>query len=158
MKIGEHRLQEHLRLLAPLFGLIAAVWALRMILDFAGAPHAVIHYCSVTAAGAISILLAVLLIYFKHFGGYANVVASAILLQIWEQFLISSAIIFTMLTGSSTVYSAHEFSGHMTPVQHVLSHLTFGLAFGSLFGAGMGCLLLWLLRMLVPPESLERRG
>jgi hypothetical protein len=158
MKIGDHELQEHLRLLAPLFGLIAAVWVLRMVLDFSGAPAMVIHYCSVTAAGAISILLAVLLIYFKNFGGYANVVASAILLEIWEQVLISSAIAFTVFSGSPTIYTAHEYSGRMTPVQHILSHLTFGVGFGSLFGAGMGCLLFWLLRMLVPPESLERHG
>jgi hypothetical protein len=158
MKIGKHKLGEHLRLLAPLFGLIAAVWALRMVLDFAGAPRMVIHYCSVTAAGAISILLAVLLIHFKRFGGYVNVVACAILLEIWEQGLISSAIAFSVITGSHTIYSASEFTGRMTPVQHLFSHLTFGLALGSLFGAGMGCLLLWMLRLLVPPESLERPG
>lgn len=156
MKIGEHGLREHLRLLTPLFGLIAAVWALRMVLDFAGAPPIVIHYCSVTAAGAISILLAVLLIYFKNFGGYASVAASAILLEMWEQLLIISAIAFSMLTGASTIYTAPEFSGHMTPAWHIAGHLTFGLGFGTLFGAGMGCVLFWMLGKLVPPETLER--
>jgi hypothetical protein len=158
MKIGEHGLGEHLRLLAPLLGFIAAVWALRMVLHFAGAPPLVIHFCSVTAAGAISILLAVLLIYFKHFGGYLNVVACAILLQAWAQLLISAALALTLLTGFHTIYSAPPYSGHMTLVQNIFSHVTFILAFGSLFGAGMGCLLFLMLRMLVPPESLERHG
>lgn len=158
MKIGEHGLREHLHLLAPLFGLVAAVWALRLVLAFGGAPPVVIHYCSVTAAGAISILFAVLLIYFKKFGGYSSVAASAVLLHLWEQLLISGAIAFSILTGNPTVYSAPEFAGRMTPVQHLLSHLTFGLAFGSLIGTGMGCVLLWMLRKLVPPDTLEKRG
>jgi hypothetical protein len=158
MKIGERVLREHLHLLAPLFGLIAAVWALRLILAFAGAPHVVIHYCSVTAAGAISVLFAVLLIYFKKFGGYANVVASVVLMHLWAQLLISGAIAFEILTGIRNIYNAPEFAFRMTPVQNLLSHLTFSLAFGSLVGTGMGCLLLWLLRKLVPPETLEKRG
>ncbi len=158
MKIGERGLGEHLHLLAPLFGLIAAIWALRMVLALADAPHVLIHYCSVTAAGAISVLLAVLLIYFKKFGGYANVVASVVLLHLWAQLLISGAIAFGILTGTSNIYGAREFTGRMTPVQNLLSHLTFSLAFGSLIGTGMGCLLLWLLRKLVPPETLEKRG
>ncbi len=158
MKIGQHDLHEHLHLLMPLFGLIAAVWALRLILAFAGAPHVVVHYCSVTAAGSISILLAVLLIYFKKFGGYSNVVASVILLHFWEQVLISAAIAFSILTGIPNVYISHEFSGPMTPLQHLLSHLTIALAFGCVVGTLMGCLLLWMLRKLVPPETLAKKG
>jgi hypothetical protein len=158
MKIGERGFREHLHLLAPLFGLIAAVWALRMVLAVAGAPHVVIHYCSVTAASAISILFAVLLIYFKKFGGYANVAASAVLLHLWAQLLISGALTFAILTGTSNIYGAPEYAFRMTPVQNLLSHLTFSLAFGSLVGTAMGCLLLWLLRKLVPLETLEKRG
>lgn len=158
MRIGEHGIREHLHLLAPLFGLIAAVWALRLVLAFAGAPPVVVHYCSVTAAGAISILFSVLLIYFKKFGGYYAVAACAVLLQIWEQCLISAAIAFGILSGIPNVYTAPEFARHMTPVQHLLSHLTFGLVFGSLIGTLMGCLLLWMLRKLVPPETLQKNG
>lgn len=158
MKVGQHDLHEHIHLLVPLFGLIAAVWALRIVLGFAGAPHVVVHYCSVTAAGAISVLFAVLLIYFKRFGGYSNVVASAILLHLWEQLLISAAIAFSILTGIPNVFIDHEFSGRMTPFQHLLSHLTIGLAFGCVIGTLMGWLLFWMLRKLVPPETLERKG
>jgi hypothetical protein len=158
MKIGEHSLVEHIRLLAPLLGFIAAVWAGRMVLDFAGAPAVEVHFCSVTGAGAISILLAVLLIYFKRFGGYVSVIACAILLEAWAQLLISLAIVFTLLTRIPTIYTAPRYSGHMTLVQNLFSHVTFSVGFGSLFGAGMGCLLLWLLRVLVPPESLQKHG
>lgn len=158
MKIGERDLGEHLRLLAPLLGFIAAVWAGRMILDFAGAPPMEVHLCSVTGADAIAILLAVLLIYFKRFGGYLNVMACAILLEAWAQLLISAALLFTLLTGIPTIYNAPRYSFHMTVARNLFSHVTFSMAFGSLFGSAMGCLLLLLLRVMVPPESLHRHG
>lgn len=158
MKIGGHGLRDHLRLLAPLFGFITAVWVLRMVLDYSGAPPLVVHFCSVTLTATISILLAVLLIYFKRFGGYLNVVACVILLELWEQGLISSALVFTLLTGFPTIYNAPRYSFHMTVARNLFSHLTFSMGFGILFGAGMGCLLFWMLRRLVPPESWEKRS
>jgi len=156
MKIDGHGLREHIHILAPLFGLLAGVWALRMVLSIAGAPLSVIRICSVTVAGAVSILLAALLIYFKRFGGYASVATAAVLLGIWEQLLIVGAIAFTVFTRIATIYSAPEFGGRLSPLSHIMGHLTFALAIEALFGAGMGSLLLWTLRKLVPQESLER--
>lgn len=158
MKIGGHGMREHIRLLAPLGGFIAAVWLLRMVLDYSGAPPLVVHLCSVTVAGTVSVLLAVLLIYFKRFGGYLNVVVCAILLEIWGQGLISFALVFTLLTGLPTIYSAPRYSFGMSVARNLFSHLTFSMGFGILFGAGMGCLLLWLLRLLVPPHLLEKHN
>lgn len=155
MNIGRQGFKDHVRLLAPLFGLIAAVWVLRMVLDFAGAPHMVIHWgASVTLTTAISLLVAVLLVHFKRFGGYANVVFSVFLLILWENFLIDLAITFSAFTGLQTIYSAPEYGGRFGPVGHILGHLTFGLGFGTLFGAAMDCLLLWVLRRLVPVAKL----
>ena len=97
MKIGNHGLREHIHLLMPLFGLIAAVWLLRIVMDKAGTPPAVVRMVSVTVAGAGSVLLAVLLIHFKAFGSYPNVVAAAFLLECWQQLLICGAIAFSVL-------------------------------------------------------------
>jgi len=150
MKIGRHGLREHLHLLMPLFGLIAAVWLLRLVMDKAGAPLAHVKIVSVTVATAASILLAVLLIHFKAFGSYASVVTAAFLLELWSQLLICGAIAFSALTGTTNIYSAPEFSFHASPRAHIFGHLTGVLGFGTLFGAAMGCLLLWLLRRIVP--------
>ncbi len=159
MKIQRHSLGDHIRLLAPLFGLIAAVWALRLVVYAAGAPGIVIHFVSVTLAGAVSLLLAVLLIHLKRFGGYASVFVCAFLLQSWAHLLIAGAIAFAALTGTSNVYTAPEFIPHMPqPIslwRHMFGHLTFGVGTGTLFGSAMGCLLLWVLRHLIPlkPEG-----
>ena len=50
MKIGGHGLRDHIRLLGPLLVLMAAVWALRIVLYAAGAPSFVLHVVSVTLA------------------------------------------------------------------------------------------------------------
>lgn len=155
MNIGGHNLREHLRLLAPLFGLIAAVWVLRMVLHAARAPHEMVRWFSVTLASAVSILLVTLLIHLRRFGGYANVIVSVTFLELWTQLLIVAAIAFTSLTGIHTVFAEPEFSpGRMAdPRIHITAQLTFVLGSAIIFGTLMGCLLLFLLRWLVPLET-----
>jgi hypothetical protein len=150
MKIGGYGLREHLHLLAPLFGFIAAVWVLRMVVYALGASPMMLHIVSVTVAGRISILLAIVMIHRRRFGGYTNVVTAVFLLICWEEFLIIAAIIFTNLTGFSNVYSASEFTGGASPWGQVAGHLTIGIGSGTLFGAAMGCVLLWMLRKVDP--------
>ena len=152
MRIGGHRLREHVRLLAPLFGFVAAVWALRAVVWAAGATKESLwlRLVSVTLAGALSILLAAIMIHRRRFGGYASMVASAFLLMCWEQVLIVAAIAFGALTHTQNVYSAPEFSFGESPWAHAAGHLTFGIGSGTIFGGVMGCLLLWMLRRADP--------
>jgi hypothetical protein len=160
VNINGHGLRDHLRLVAPLLGLIAAVWALRLILAAAAAPRIVVLAFSVTVAGAFCVLVAVLLIHVRRFGSYANVVFVSFLLCCWQQLLIIAAIAFSMLTGKQNIYTAPEFMGMShTAWQHILGHLTFGIGLGTLVGAAMGCLLLWMLRRLpADPGKIERRA
>ncbi len=153
MKINGYGLRDHLRLLAPLFGLIGAVWALRMVLWAMGAPARALSTCSVTVAGPVALLLAVLLIHGRHFGSYPNVVAAAFMVACCQQGLIIAAITFGTLTGTQNVYSAPEFSFGFSPFRHMLGHLTFGVGLGTLSGSAMGCLLLWMLRKIVPVSA-----
>ena len=153
MNINGFSLRDHLRLLAPLFGLIAAVWALRLILAAMGASRLALSICSVTTASAVTLLLAVLLIHGKHMGSYPNVVAAVFLLECCEQGLICAAIAFGALMGTQNVYSAPEFSFGLSPVRHILGHLTFGIGLGTLFGSATGCLLFWLLRKFLPVRA-----
>lgn len=153
MRINGFSLRDHLGLLAPLFGLIAAVWALRLVLGALGASGRLLSICSVSLAGPVALLLAVLLIHGRHFGSYTNVVAAAFLIACCQQGLIILAIAFGTLTGTQNVYSATEFSHGLSPLQHILGHLTFGVGLGTLTGSAMGCLLFWLLRKFVPLQA-----
>src|SRR6266404_4864182 len=133
MDIKGHGLRDHIRLLAPLFGVIAAVWALRMGLAAMTCPRAVWFFISVSVTVPVCIALAAWLIYVRRFGGYANVVLATILLVCWSQLLIVAAIAFSAFTGIETVYSEPEFSfGIHNPWKHILGHLTFGVGMGIL--------------------------
>ena len=152
MRIGGHGLREHLQLLAPLFGFIAAVWALRIVLYAAGAaPFSIaLRVVSVTVAGMAAILVAVIMIHHRRFGGYANVVAAVFLLTCWEEFLMAAAIAFTAVTGVITVYRAPQFSFGASPWLHVAGHLTIGIGADTILGAAVGCAVFWMLRKADP--------
>ncbi|HTS68097.1 MAG TPA: hypothetical protein VMO17_03865 [Terriglobia bacterium] len=150
MIIHGRSFREHVQLLWPLFAFIAAVWVLRMVLGFAGVPRWVLHWVSVTLATTVGVFLAVLLIYARHFGSYANVVFSVFLLAVWEQLLLSGAIAFAVVTGTHNIYSSPEFAPLGTPLQHIVGHLTFGIGFVTLFGSAVGCGLYFLVSRIMP--------
>jgi hypothetical protein len=156
MKVGGHSPGEYLRLLLPAFALIAAVFVLRIVLAMAGFPAPLVRAASVTVAGSVAILLAVFLMHARRFGGYASVFVAAFILVLWEEVLIVLAIVFGSVTGTQNVFTSPEFAhlGRST-LDHIFGHLTFGLGFGTLGGGAMGCLLLWLLRKMMPvkPEA-----
>ena len=156
MKVNGYGLRDHLRLLIPLFGLLTAVWAFRLILGVCGAPLWCSRVISVTGASAGSLLLAVLLMHVRRFGGYSNVVVASLLLNAWAQVLIVSAIIFSVLIGKENIYTAPEFSvpyDDPLHLRHIYGHLTFVIGAETLLGSAVGCLLLWMLRLLLPRRT-----
>jgi len=156
MRVGGHRMREHVRLLLPLLAFLLVVWLLRLLLAAAGASLSVSRVFSVTTASAVAVFLAVLLIHFHGFGGYTNVVTTSLLLNAWSQILIVIAILFAVATGTENVYTLPEFSvpgDDPMHLRHIFGHLTFMLGLGTLFGAGVGCLMLWFLRLMVPMQG-----
>ena len=156
MNICGRGLRDHIRLLAPLFGFITIVWALRWGLDAAGFSHGLVRAFSVTGATSLAILIAVWLIHTRGFGSYPNVVVASLLLVIWEQLIIVIAIVISVLTNIENVFTEPEFSiptADPYHLRHIVGHLTFGIGAGMLFGAATGCLMLWLLRTLVPQRA-----
>jgi hypothetical protein len=150
-------LRDHIRLLAPLFGFITLVWALRWALDAAEVSQSLVRVFSVTGATSLSVLIAVWLIHTRGFGSYPNVVVASLLLVVFEQVLIVGAIGFSVVSKIDNVFTKPEFSRFSRPddpshVKHILGQLTFGIGAGILLGAATGCLMLWLLRMLVPRD------
>jgi hypothetical protein len=146
-------MRDHVRLLLPLFAFLLVVWLLRLLLAAAGASLSVSRVFSVTTASAVAVFLAVLLIHFHGFGGYTNVVTTSLLLNAWSQILIVIAILVAVVTGTENIYTLPEFSvpgDDPLHLRHIFGHLTFMLGLGTLFGAGVGCLMLWFLRLMVP--------
>jgi len=145
-------MRDHARLLAPLFGLIFAVWLLRLVVGSMDSSSRVVHVLSVTAAASLSMLLAAVLIHFRQFGSYPNVVVSSFLIALCAQLLIVGAVAFAVITGTHNIFTAPQFSVPDDPhhIKHMVGQLTFGVGSGTLLGAATGCLILFLLRILVP--------
>jgi hypothetical protein len=81
------------------------------------------------------------------------VVIASFLINGWTHLLIILAILFAVVTNTDNIFTRPEFSikeDDVYHVRHIVGHLTFGIGANTLFGAGMGCLLLWLLRSVVP--------
>lgn len=153
MRIVGQRLRDHFRLLAPLFVLLTTIWVLRLLCAALNLPSWSLRVFSVTVTTSLSVMLAVLLIHVRRFGGYTNVVLSSLLIHVWASGLIILAIVFSVLTGTENVFTRPEYSiGGDDPLhlRHIYGHLTFGIGWGTLSGSAVGCLLLWLLRLLVP--------
>jgi hypothetical protein len=152
MKVGGHRMREHARLLAPLFGLIFAIWLLRLVVGSMDASPRILTVLSVTGATSLSMLLAAALIHFRQFGSYPNVVVSSFLLALFAQALIIGAVVVAVITGTENIFTAPQFSVPNDPhhIKHIVGQLTFGIGSGTLLGSATGCLILFLLRILVP--------
>jgi hypothetical protein len=157
MAICGRGLRDHIRLLAPLFGFITVVWALRWALDAAEVSPGLVRVFSVTGATSLSVLIAVWLIHTRGFGSYPNVVVASLLLTVFEQVLIVAAIAFSVVSKIDNVFTRPEFSRPDDPhhVKHILGQLTFGIGAGILLGTATGWLMLWLLRRLVPARASE---
>jgi len=153
MRVVGQRLRDHIRLLTPLFTLLTTIWSLRLMAAALHLPAWWLRILSVTVATSFSVMLAVLLIHVRRFGGYTNVVLSSLLIHVWASGLIILAIVFSVLTGTENVFTRPEYSlGVDDPLhlRHIYGHLTFGIGWGTLSGSAVGCLLLWLLRLLMP--------
>ncbi len=154
MKIQGHTIRDYFRLLGPLFIFIAIVWALRFALGMTSAPSWIVRMVSVSGALALSTVVAVLLIHVRRFGSYPHVFIVSFLLVTWREILIIGSILFSVATGMENIFTAPEFSIREDPhhISHILGHLTVGIGGGTLLGGLIGCLLLLLLRKMVPPR------
>ncbi len=155
MKIQGHPIRDYFRLLGPLFGFIAIVWALRLALGMTSTPLWIVRMVSVSGALALSTVFAVLLIHVRRFGSYPHVFIVSFLLVAWRETLIIGAILFSVATDMENIFTVPEFSikgEDPHHVYHILGHLTVGIGGGTLLGGLIGCLLLWLLRKIVPPR------
>ena len=148
MRISGRRLSEHLRLCLPYIGIVSTVWAMRLLADALGAPLAAVQAISVTLSVGICLILLVVQIHLRRFGGYGSVFLFSLILNAWAQILICSSVAFAWLTGTSNIYTHARFLMSKTDLpMHIYGQLTFALGYLTLVAAAAACLILFLLRL-----------
>ncbi|HSR68435.1 MAG TPA: hypothetical protein VLU25_10870 [Acidobacteriota bacterium] len=158
MRINAKTFTQHVRLAGPYLGILTLVWLLRMLAYAAGLPLNWVEVISLSVAVEVCTVLAVVQIHVSEWGSYSNIVVVAFLLNAWSQLQIALAIIFTMVTGVGTVYTHPSYTippGGGEHWTHLYGQLTFVLGFGTIFALASGCLLLFLLRLLLPNAPAE---
>ena len=156
MKVHGHGIREHIRFLMPLLIFLLVVWGLRLLLGLVSVHPWLLRVCSLSVAVPAAFLIAIFWIHMRSFGSYPNVVMASFLINAWTHLLIIVAIIFAVMTGTENIFTRPEFSikeDDVFHLRHILGHLTFGIGANTLLGAGMGCLLLWLLRVFIPSSA-----
>lgn len=151
MRISGRSLGEHFRLSLPYIGIVSTVWALRFLTDALGAPLAAVQVISVTVSVGICLILLVVQIHLRRFGGYGSVFLFSLILNAWAQILICSSVAFAWLTGTSNIFTVSKFLMSKTDLpMHIYGQLTFALGYLTLVAAAAGCLTLFLLRLVLP--------
>jgi hypothetical protein len=156
MRISGRTFSEHIRLLTPLFGIITAVFALRLLLGFVNVPGWLLVTVSISVIVPICIVLMTVLVHFRRFGGYGNIILSTFMLVVWSQLLIVAGILFSVTTGIENIYTYPEFSiGGEDPyhIRHITGHLTFGVGIETVFGSILSSILLYMLRRTSPRKT-----
>ncbi len=148
-------LRQHLKLIAPMLGIVMAVWAIRILAYEAGFSLTTVRLFSVTLTVQICLVLAVVQIHLRK-GRYFSVVMASLLFNLWAQLLICSMLLFAIVTGTSNVFTHPQFAvpGATNLWVQIRGQMTLVLGFNMLFGAATGSLLLFLLRWMLP----QRRG
>ena len=157
MKLSDRSLTEHIRLLTPLFGIITAVFVLRLIVGISDPPGWLLSLISLSLIVPVTIVLMAVMIHSRRFGGYPSVVFSTFLLVAWSQILIVLAIIFTLMTGMENIYTVPEFSIQGEDPyfsRHIFGHLTFGIGLETIFGSILGSLVLYMMRRTSPRKDI----
>ena len=159
MTISGRSLGDHFRLSLACLGILTAVWALRLLAGAVEIPFSAVRLISVTLGVEICLVLLVVQIHLRHFGGYASVFLCSLILNAWAQMLICSAVGFAWLTGTSNIFTHPAFL--MTRpdpnlLLHIYGQLTFVLGYMTLVAACTGCLLLCLLRFVLPHRTSQR--
>lgn len=157
MNISNRSITEHIRLLTPFFGIIAAIFVLRLLVGFMNPPGWVLSLISLSLIVPVTIVLMAIMIHSRRFGGYPSVVFSTFLLVAWSQIIIVLAIIFSLMTGMENIYTAPEFSIQGEDPyfsRHIFGHLTFGIGLETIFGSILGSLVLYMLRRTSPRKDI----
>ena len=102
-------LSEYVDFQKPILILIAAVWALRLVLSMAGVPVAGAQFVSVTGVLVLGALYYGWAVGRKGFGSFKQLYGLNLVQGVFSQTLVALAIVLAIIMGRDNIYSIPEF-------------------------------------------------
>jgi len=102
-------LSEYVAFQKPILILIAAVWALRLVLSMAGVPVSGAQFVSVTGVLVLGALYYGWAVGQKGFGSFKQLYGLNLIQGVFSQTLVALAIVLAIVTGQDNIYSMPEF-------------------------------------------------
>jgi hypothetical protein len=139
------RVSEYLDFQKPFLAAVAVVGLLRLGLSIAGVPNSATRWLPMNVVSWAAVFYYGLTVHTRGFGSYRHLLPLGFF-QILVQQLVAVLGIVLAMAGVDNVYAAPEFTFGMTPLTHLLSHLTIGLVVPSLLFWAIGSLVLLVAR------------
>jgi len=102
-------LSEYVAFQKPILILIAAVWALRLVLSMAGVPVSGAQFVSVTGVLVLGALYYGWAVGQKGFGSFKQLYGLNLVQGVFSQTLVALAIVLAIVIGQDNIYTIPEF-------------------------------------------------
>jgi hypothetical protein len=159
-------LSDYVAFQKPILILITVVWALRLVLSWAGVPVSAAQFVSVTGVLVLGALYYGWAVSRKGFGSFGQLYALNLIQGVFSQTLVALAIVLAIVMGRDNIYTIPEFyppsqGGNpmgMPPdgknFGHAIAHIVLaGAIFIPIIGWLLGSLLLLVTRKSARPAS-----
>src|SRR5262245_44219181 len=127
MKIFGKPLHEYVRFCRLFLLLIAVIGITRLALSLSGAPNATATWFSMTAVVWLGVLYYAVRVHTSGFGTYKHLLPVVALLNLTAQAIAITAIVITLFTGTTNIFSTPEYAfGSDNIWLHLVAHLVVG--------------------------------
>ena len=154
MTIFGKSLSEYVRFLRPILGLILLVGLARLALSMAGVSSSVVKYFSITAVSLIGLVVYSIGVHTRSFGGYKHLLVLLGIQAFTAQLIAAAGVALAIITGQDNIFTIPQYSGGVDGKTwgHVGAHLVPATLAVTLVGWGIGSLILYVTRKVVPAD------
>ena len=145
-------LSDYLRFQGVILGLIVIAAIARLGLSLSGMPNDTVKWVSVTGVLLLGLLYYSVAVHTKGFGSYKQLYGLLLIQSILAETLVALLIVLAIVTGTSNIYTAPEYSGGGDGRNwtHVVAHLIVGAVALPLISWLIGSLILFVTKKVAP--------
>jgi hypothetical protein len=145
-------LSDYLRFQGVVLAVIVVVAIARLGMSLAGMPNDTVKWMSVTGVMLLGLIYYSVAVHTKGFGSYKQLYGLLLIQSFMTETLVALAIVLAIVTGTSNIYTAPEYSGGGDGKNwgHVVAHLVVGAVVLPLVTWLIGSLILFVTKKVAP--------